>query len=82
MLTDETRKQVLAALGSGKACLLDADALSVFGDDPAALFAAIDGPTLLTPHDGEFARLFSALKGDKLVRSAAQRRRPPVPPCC
>ncbi len=71
MLTDETRKQVLAALASGKACLLDADALSVFADDPAALFSAIDGPTLLTPHDGEFARLFPALKGDKLVRTRA-----------
>ena len=70
-LTDETRKHVQAALASGKACLLDADALGVFAGDPATLFAAINGPTLLTPHDGEFARLFVALKGDKLVRTRA-----------
>ena len=70
-LTDETRRHVLAALASGKACLLDADALGVFADDSATLFSAINGPTLLTPHDGEFARLFPSLKGDKLVRTRA-----------
>jgi ADP-dependent NAD(P)H-hydrate dehydratase / NAD(P)H-hydrate epimerase len=70
-MTDDTRRQVQTALASGKACLLDADALGVFADDPAALFSSINGPTLLTPHDGEFARLFPALKGDKLVRTRA-----------
>lgn len=70
-LTEDTRNHVLAALASGKACLLDADALGVFAGEPSALFAAIAGPTLLTPHEGEFARLFPALKGDKLVRSRA-----------
>ncbi|MBT7138528.1 MAG: NAD(P)H-hydrate dehydratase [Rhodospirillaceae bacterium] len=69
-----TRDLVLAALGSGKATVLDADALSVFSDDPETLFAAIAtaGIVLLTPHDGEFRRIFN-IKDDKLkqVREAS-----------
>ncbi len=65
----ETRDNVLAALGLDKACVLDADALTVFADDPGALFSALRAPSLLTPHDGEFARLFPELAGDKLARA-------------
>ncbi len=54
----ETRERVLAGLAAGKPSVLDADALSVFAEDPAALWAAIRGPCVMTPHDGEFARLF------------------------
>ena len=45
------------------ACVIDADAISVFADNPEALFKAIsanDFGVVLTPHDGEFARLFGA----------------------
>jgi hydroxyethylthiazole kinase-like uncharacterized protein yjeF len=57
-VNDHTRAFVLAALHASKACVLDADALTVFKADPKALFDAIRSPVLLTPHAGEFVRLF------------------------
>jgi NAD(P)H-hydrate epimerase len=70
-----TQLRALAALSAGKACVLDADAISCFADDPHALFGAIRSSCLLTPHEGEFARLFPAIAaanpGDKLARARA-----------
>lgn len=59
-VSEVTREQTLLLLGTKKPCVVDADALSVFQPGPKALFSAISGPTVLTPHEGEFARLFSA----------------------
>ena len=69
----QTRRRVLAALGTGRPCVLDADALTVFRDEPDALFDAISGPCLLTPHEGEFARLFPS-GGNKLARAGKAAR--------
>jgi ADP-dependent NAD(P)H-hydrate dehydratase / NAD(P)H-hydrate epimerase len=63
-----TRAGALAMLQTGSPVLLDADAISAFAPDPAALFQAIRGACVMTPHDGEFARIFDA-SGDKLTRA-------------
>ncbi|HEX9647536.1 MAG TPA: NAD(P)H-hydrate dehydratase [Alphaproteobacteria bacterium] len=70
---EATRARVLATLAAGKRCVLDADALTVFADDREALAAAIaraEVPVVLTPHDGEYARLFG-FEGDRLQRALA-----------
>jgi ADP-dependent NAD(P)H-hydrate dehydratase / NAD(P)H-hydrate epimerase len=77
------RPLVEVALTSGRPVVLDADALSAFEHEPEALFALIKaarGSVVLTPHEGEFARLFPQAKTsppvqDKLSRArwAAQR---------
>jgi hydroxyethylthiazole kinase-like uncharacterized protein yjeF len=67
-LGPETPDKVLAVLAAGKSTVLDADALTVFADKQAALLAAIRGPCVMTPHEGEFARLFDAA-GSKLDRA-------------
>lgn len=66
-VTGATRGYALAALAAKKTVVLDADALTVFRERPADLFDAIRSPCILTPHDGEFARLFPT-DGDKLAR--------------
>ena len=63
-----TREFVLAALATKRATVLDADALTSFAEAPQDLFRAIVGPCVLTPHAGEFVRLFQ-FKGDKLERT-------------
>jgi ADP-dependent NAD(P)H-hydrate dehydratase / NAD(P)H-hydrate epimerase len=77
----ETRDLVLTALSADRAAVLDADALTSFSDQPAVLFAAISGrggsATVLTPHLGEFAKLFPPADGPAFkleqARQAAAR---------
>lgn len=57
-ITDKTRKTVLHLLRLGMPLVLDADALTIFADNRATLFAALHDQVVLTPHEGEFSRLF------------------------
>ncbi|MDB5440423.1 MAG: carbohydrate kinase, YjeF related protein [Caulobacteraceae bacterium] len=64
----------LAALErTGAAIVVDADALSAFKHDPGQLFAALDRDDVLTPHPGEFERLFPGLLKRSSSKLAAVR---------
>ncbi len=54
----ETRQLVLQLLATRRPLVIDADAISVFQHEPKTLFDAIQGPCVLTPHEGEFSRIF------------------------
>ncbi|ALM82643.1 bifunctional ADP-dependent NAD(P)H-hydrate dehydratase/NAD(P)H-hydrate epimerase [Bordetella sp. N] len=66
----QTRRHVLAALGTGRAVVLDADAITTFAGQGDTLFEAIHGPCVMTPHEGEFGRLFPG-SGSKTQRARA-----------
>jgi NAD(P)H-hydrate epimerase len=77
-VSGETREMVMAALAAGTpehrpALVLDADALSSFQDDPDALFVRLHGRCVLTPHAGEFTRLFPDLLEDAASKVEAAR---------
>jgi NAD(P)H-hydrate epimerase len=71
---DETRARTLAILSAGKRAVLDADALTSFAEDPDTLFSAIRSPCVMTPHAGEFSRLFDTArdKPERARRAARQ----------
>jgi hydroxyethylthiazole kinase-like uncharacterized protein yjeF len=63
----KAREFVLAL--SGRRLVLDADGITSFKDDPKALFEAFAGEPrlILTPHEGEFARLFPDIAEDGIL---------------
>ena len=66
----KARDYVRLIAAHGRSLVLDADGISAFRDDPQALFSlfANGGAHLvLTPHDGEFARLFPDLAADETL---------------
>ena len=68
--TAEARAYVNASLAAALPAVLDADALTAFADHAAGL-AGRRAPTVLTPHAGEFARVFGAGEGGRLARTRA-----------
>jgi hydroxyethylthiazole kinase-like uncharacterized protein yjeF len=74
-----TRALVLAALAAGRRTVLDADALTSFADKPDDLFEAVKAMTeagvVLTPHQGEFSRLFSEMDNKHPFKSKLERVR-------
>lgn len=73
----KARSFAAALLGAGRALVLDADGLTSFKDDPSALWGRVeasDGTLVLTPHDGEFKRLFPATAADDTLSKCDKAR--------
>jgi NAD(P)H-hydrate epimerase len=68
----ETRELVATVLASEAGVVLDADALTSFKGEPAALFKQLREPAVLTPHEGEFERIFPGLlkKSENKIEAA------------
>ena len=73
-VTETTLLNVLALARTGAALVIDADAITVFRDDPEELFSVLDRDDILTPHPGEFERLFPGVLKGAPERIAAARR--------
>ena len=70
-VNDETKARVLMALAFVDHCVIDADAITCFENNPEELFIDTYPHTILTPHEGEFKRLFGegiALMEDKVLK--------------
>lgn len=65
---EELRQCVEHVLRLKKPTVLDADALNVFQDKQADLFCLLHENCVLTPHEGEFSRLFPHLEGTRQER--------------
>ena len=67
---EDVKPMVEAVLGFNKACVFDADVFSAFRDCSGELFAKLSPERhVLTPHEGEFERIFGAMEGSKLERA-------------
>lgn len=76
-LGEQTKARVMELLSTALPMVLDADALTSFEHEPAALFSALHDAAVLTPHEGEFARLFPDLDlyADKAAAAIAAAKR-------
>jgi hydroxyethylthiazole kinase-like uncharacterized protein yjeF len=72
----KTRKTVLTVLKSAAAVVLDADALTSLEKHPEHLFKAVADrkpATILTPHEGEFKRLFNKITENPKLNSKVEQ---------
>jgi ADP-dependent NAD(P)H-hydrate dehydratase / NAD(P)H-hydrate epimerase len=69
----KTQALVEQVLASGAAAVLDADALTSFQDEPQSLFRRIKHAAVMTPHEGEFERIFPGLLNSAPNRIEAAR---------
>jgi hydroxyethylthiazole kinase-like uncharacterized protein yjeF len=71
-----TRAKVKVVLASQVACILDADALTSFAAKPTELFSLIGenrkSLVILTPHEGEFAKLFPDISNPSKIERTRQ----------
>lgn len=63
-LIEETEKR-------GGKCILDAGALTAFSEKPEELFAVLHENCILTPHEGEYRKLFGSIEGTKQIHLEA-----------
>ncbi len=80
-ISEETRGNVLALLPGDAAIVLDADGLTVFRDTPTTLHADLRLSDVLTPHMGEFERVFPGLLAEAENREMAVRRAADIAGC-
>ena len=69
----DTRANLMALARTGAALVVDADVLSSFREAPEDLFACLDRDDVLTPHPGEFERVFPGLLKSSPERITAAR---------
>ncbi|MDD9901726.1 MAG: NAD(P)H-hydrate dehydratase [Alphaproteobacteria bacterium] len=65
----DTQDAVEAALSFSKPAVIDGDVFTLYKDRPQDLFAHLSDKQVLTPHEGEFARLFPGITGHKVDRA-------------
>jgi hydroxyethylthiazole kinase-like uncharacterized protein yjeF len=73
-VNENTVSNLFALARTGAGLVIDADALTVFKDDPDELFQVLDRDDVLTPHPGEFERIFKGLLASAPERIAAARQ--------
>jgi hydroxyethylthiazole kinase-like uncharacterized protein yjeF len=71
---EATVSNLFALARTGAAIVIDADALTAFRDDPEELFSVLDRDDVLTPHPGEFERIFPGLLKTAPERVTAARQ--------
>jgi hydroxyethylthiazole kinase-like uncharacterized protein yjeF len=74
----QMRAQVLAAFASNASVVLDADALTSFAGEPRVLaqaLAAHSAGRVLTPHAGEFDKLFNSITQNTKLNSKLEKTR-------
>jgi ADP-dependent NAD(P)H-hydrate dehydratase / NAD(P)H-hydrate epimerase len=78
-VNEASSELVLAALDGERAVVLDADAITSFAGQPRRLAQALKNrpqqASVLTPHEGEFARYFGALDSKTEAGSKLERAR-------
>jgi hydroxyethylthiazole kinase-like uncharacterized protein yjeF len=77
----QAKELVDAVLRSQPAVVLDADGLTTFAGDRTALFGALREDCVLTPHEGEFERLFPGLLARSPTRIEAVREAAGIAGC-
>jgi NAD(P)H-hydrate epimerase len=70
-VSEHTKTQLKTLLEQGLPMVVDADALTVLASQPQQMKDLAHAPLVLTPHEGEFARLFKDISGDRPRRAQA-----------